>query len=134
MTGNIIMLIDDDKTLNMLTSMVIKRHIADANLQIYASALSALENIEANIGNVSALPVFIFLDIRMPQIDGFEFLEQLNSFDQKYIQNIRIAILTSSLYNDDHEKAFSYKQVKYFLEKPLIVQKLKELDLGLDLC
>jgi CheY-like chemotaxis protein len=134
MTGNIIMLIDDDKTFNMLTSMVIKRHIADANLQIYASALSALEYIEANIGNVSALPVFIFLDIRMPQIDGFEFLEQLNSFDQKYIQNIRIAILTSSLYNDDHEKAFSYKQVKYFLEKPLIVQKLKELDLGLDLC
>jgi CheY-like chemotaxis protein len=134
MTGNIIMLIDDDKTFNMLTSMVIKRHIADANLQIYASAFSALEYIEANIGNVSALPVFIFLDIRMPQIDGFEFLEQLNSFDQKYIQNIRIAILTSSLYNDDHEKAFSYKQVKYFLEKPLIVQKLKELDLGLDLC
>jgi CheY-like chemotaxis protein len=134
MTGNIIMLIDDDKTFNMLTSMVIKRYITDAKLQIYASALSALEYIEANVGNPSALPVFIFLDIRMPQIDGFEFLEQLNSYNQEHIQHIRVAMLTSSLYNTDREKAFSYKQVKYFLEKPLLLQKLKELDLGLDLC
>ncbi len=133
MTGNIIMLIDDDKTFNLLTSLVIKRYMADANLQIYASALAALEYIEANIGNVSALPVFIFLDIRMPQIDGFEFLEQLNSYDQEHIQNIRIAILTSSLNIADQKKAFSYKQVKYFLEKPLHLLKLKELDLGFDL-
>lgn len=132
MTGNIIMLVDDDKTFNMLTSMVIKRYIPDANIQIYASALSALEYIEANLNEPSVLPTFIFLDIRMPQMDGFDFLEKLNTYDQENIRNVRVAMLTSSLYNSDRDKAFSYTQVKYFLEKPLHVQKLKELDLGFD--
>lgn len=132
MTGNNIMLIDDDKTFNMLTSMVIKRFLPDTNIQIYASAQSALEYIEANLNNPSLLPVFIFLDIRMPQMDGFDFLEKLNTYDQENIKNVKVAMLTSSLYNNDRDKAFSYSHVKYFLEKPLHVQKLKELDLGFD--
>jgi CheY-like chemotaxis protein len=55
----------------------------------------------------------------MPDLDGFGFLDGLNSLPEEQLTNIQIIILTSSNSQTDFEKAFSYGRVIHFITKPL---------------
>lgn len=68
---------------------------------------------------------FIFLDINMPVMNGWEFLEAIN---QSAVANqVLIAVVTSSANDADKQKAYQYKQVLRYVEKPINTQKLREL-------
>jgi two-component system nitrate/nitrite response regulator NarL len=79
-------------------------------------------------GNLKEHPDLIFLDLNMPEIDGFSFLEQYN----KAVTNspTRIVILTSSSSSLDRDRAATYGNVIGFLSKPLTESNLTELDLS----
>jgi two-component system nitrate/nitrite response regulator NarL len=77
--------------------------------------------------NGEAPPDIIFLDLNMPQVDGFGFLESLKTVPQKIRDKSRIVVLTSSNSQKDRDLAFSYKNVIQFVTKPLKQSDIEEL-------
>ncbi len=68
---------------------------------------------------------FILLDINMPVMNGWEFLDAINQ--SAGANQVLIAVVTSSANDLDKQKAHQYKQVLRYLEKPINTQKLREL-------
>ncbi len=67
----------------------------------------------------------IFLDIRMPRMDGFDFLETLA--EMNICKHVKVVMLTSSTRSEDKARAFSYKAVVEYIEKPLTEQVIKKI-------
>ncbi|HEY5825615.1 MAG TPA: response regulator, partial [Cyclobacteriaceae bacterium] len=71
------------------------------------------------------LPEIIFLDLNMPVMDGFEFLERYVTLPEKIIQSSKIVVLTSSSSTADRERAIGFHNVIDFASKPLSAQSLE---------
>lgn len=94
-------------------------------LLLYKSAEEALGWLK-NI-NGEAAPDIIFLDLNMPEIDGFSFLKNFKDLPEKIKVKSRIVVLTSSNSSKDREQAFSFKNVIQFITKPLKQADIEEL-------
>ncbi|MFZ2904809.1 MAG: response regulator [Cyclobacteriaceae bacterium] len=91
----------------------------------YKSAEEALAWLHTVNGETP--PDIIFLDLNMPQVDGFAFLESFKNVSQKIRDKSRIVVLTSSNSQKDRDLAFSYKNVIQFVTKPLKQSDIEEL-------
>ncbi len=94
-------------------------------LLLYKSAEEALGWLK-NI-NGEAAPDIIFLDLNMPEIDGFSFLKNFKDLSEKIKLKSKIVVLTSSNSSKDREQAFSFKNVIQFITKPLKQADIEEL-------
>lgn len=94
-------------------------------LFLYKSAEEALGWLQ-NINGESA-PDIIFLDLNMPEIDGFSFLKNFRDLPEKVKIKSKIVVLTSSNSSKDREQAFSFKNVIQFITKPLKQTDIEEL-------
>jgi two-component system nitrate/nitrite response regulator NarL len=94
-------------------------------LLLYKSAEEALGWLK-NINGESA-PDIIFLDLNMPEIDGFSFLKNFKELPEKIKLKSKIVVLTSSNSSKDREQAFSFKNVIQFITKPLKQTDIEEL-------
>ncbi|HYG01106.1 MAG TPA: response regulator [Chryseosolibacter sp.] len=97
-------------------------------LVLYKSANEALNWLKKLDGETP--PDVIFLDLNMPEIDGFGFLNDFNSLPDKVKQKSRIVVLTSSNSSQDKDQVFKSKNVIQFITKPLKqsdIESLKEL-------
>jgi two-component system, NarL family, nitrate/nitrite response regulator NarL len=72
-------------------------------------------------------PGIVFLDLNMPMVNGFEFLEQVRETSEAVFDQMRVVILTSSNSLLDRERAQSFNNVISFIPKPLTVQGLDDL-------
>ncbi|HEX8516377.1 MAG TPA: response regulator [Bacteroidia bacterium] len=127
-----VMLIDDNEIDNFINERLVKAYYFAENVYVHTSTKSALEflkNIEVTISEmpVELIPSYILLDINMPILDGFHFLEEFEKFSEKLRNQIKIVMLTTSLNPLDTEKSKSYKNVVKFLHKPLTESELAEL-------
>lgn len=115
----LIFLIDDNKVDSLIGLNVIKKILPSATIQTYHDALSAIQTLENTIQHKNDnLPELIFLDMAMPEVDGFDFLDlykrlQLEEFHNQPL----IYILTTSLSRPNVEKAKSYPAVEDVLFK-----------------
>lgn len=115
---NKILLIDDDPAANYLSKeLLISLNVAK-EIEVVENCLRALELIKS-----SSCPDVILLDIKMPGIDGFDLLERLKSLNLK--KKIKVYMLTSSLRSEDKLKAFGFRAVIDYFEKPLTVDMVK---------
>jgi response regulator RpfG family c-di-GMP phosphodiesterase len=110
--------IDDDEINNMLSERMMKRVMPDAMVKSFLHAEDALEILKYKTENY---PDAIFLDINMPCMNGWEFLDSL------CVLNISIDVymLTSSIDSRDQDKASKYTQVNDFISKPLREERLR---------
>jgi CheY-like chemotaxis protein len=113
------LLIDDEEIFNYIQSEVIHNLRPEDEVVCHSSATDALHFLRTCIKNNEKWPDFIFLDIRMPEMNGFEFLEHLKEFDTTLFDSTKIYMLSSSLDERDVQRALSYPFVKGFREKPL---------------
>ena len=106
-----LMLVDDDKLAALIARKMLERASGKFEVSVYLNAVNALKVLK----NQRELPDAILLDINMPQIDGWKFLDYLNKMNVF----TDVIMLTASLYEDDMQKAKEYPQVKGFFQKPL---------------
>lgn len=124
---NRFVLIDDDTTMNLVHSTTIKHHHPNSEVLEFKSSLQALEHLKALIKSDEELPAFIFLDINMPELNGFDFLEAFQKFPAEKTKLVKVFMITSSLDLRDRERAFSYDAVYGFVCKPITIRILKEI-------
>jgi len=119
-----ICIIDDDQIYQLIVRKVVERTGEFESFCFYKNGLEAFEDFKSPDYK---LPEIILLDINMPQMDGWQFLDSLIAHRPNFYQETIIYVVTSSIAHSDRDKAKSYKEVSGFLSKPLSVEKLKEL-------
>ena len=117
-----IMLVDDDNNCNFLNSLLINRVEHNVHLHTALNGKSALEFLQTCDKDC---PRLIFLDIRMPVMDGFEFLEEFQKLPDEKKKLTDVVILTSSDNEKDKNKAKQF-QVAAYLTKPLTPEKVEQ--------
>lgn len=118
-----VVLVDDSDADNFLHRLVLEEAglVEDIQIFLYAEdALAYLQRMEPGAVNL------ILLDINMPRMNGFEFLEAYQDLGLDP-SSIVIIMLTTSINPDDEERARRYRIVKDFLNKPLTAQGFREL-------
>lgn len=122
-----ILLIDDDDINNLINTKIIKMNY-DLTVSAYTNAKIALSQLSQWIENSpDQFPHSVFLDINMPIMDGWEFLDEFQKFPIEVVSSCKVYMLTSSIDIDDIEKAKSYNAVCDFISKPLTAEKLTRL-------
>ncbi len=115
-----VLLVEDDDVANYLSNIVLNS-CGIVNVYITRNGLEALEYLEQE----KTSPDIILLDLNMPIMGGFEFLQK--SYEKEICAQSRIYILTSSIRPKDKIKANQFDSVKDYLEKPLTSQKVKSI-------
>ena len=120
------MLIDDNEVDLKINSKIITISKLFDEIIVCQSGDQALAYINKNIDTEENLPDFILLDIQMPEMDGFEFLELFKKFPDPVKDKCLIAMLSSTLDFGDIKKAEANPYVIKLLKKPLFPKELEE--------
>ncbi len=116
------MCIDDDPIVLMLNDLILREQSFCQTLLKIDKAETALEYFETQLklpSDKQALPALIFLDINMPVMDGWEFLDAFTTKFQVFHDQIKVIILSSSVNPADLEMADNHPLVIGFMPKPL---------------
>lgn len=128
---NFTLLLDDNELDNFINQKTIEAANFSNKIFVNTSSKSALEflnNLEiSSTDTANFFPEVIFVDINMPMIDGFQFIEIFKNTFPKRFQNIKIVILTSSISLIDKEKAAKLSKNITFLNKPLTQEALSQI-------
>jgi CheY-like chemotaxis protein len=122
-----VLLIDDNELDNYISRMVMEQEGFGEHIVDLQSALKALDFLKKISHDPEQIPDIIFLDIKMPIMDGFGFLEEFNSLPASVREKTRIVMLSSSLNAKDMERAHKNPYVIKFLSKPLTREQILEL-------
>lgn len=123
-----VLLIDDNEIDTFISKHVVKNSKMAEKITVKNSAVEALEYLSTLIENSEEFPDTIFLDISMPVIDGFGFLDRYSKFPEHMTQKPHIFMLTSSSDAEDIERISKISFVKKYLNKPLNLAMLKNLE------
>lgn len=120
-----VFLVDDDEIINHVHTMVIGRIDSSVEVSQFKSGLQFIQAVSNSEPFI--FPEIIFLDIRMPEMSGFDVLDSLMRMHASELSNTDIYVLSSTLDERDLEKANSYPIVTKFMSKPLTFDVVSDL-------
>ncbi len=125
------MLIDDSKIDLFINQKNIEKLAIKSNVKTFISAKAAYEYLD-NLNNqpnaqMMFIPDIILLDINMPEMNGFQFLNAFSGLNNKKISHTKIYMLSSSTHLKDIDEAGQYKTCHGFISKPLTIKSLEKI-------
>jgi CheY-like chemotaxis protein len=126
-----VMLIDDNELDNFINEKTIEANRFAKKVYVATSAKSAIEFLSNMVVMGVAVsdmhPKVIFIDINMPLMDGFQFVEFFKKNLENQVSDTKLVILTSSVYHEDRQKALNISKDIFFINKPLTADMLAKL-------
>jgi len=123
----IICIVDDDEIYKFTMRKTIEMNKLARKVLIFSDGEEALEFITDNLGNNQDLPDVIFLDINMPIMDGFQFMQEYIKIKPTVGKKITIYMVSSSVDADDIEKANEISDIAGYLIKPIKASELNDI-------
>ncbi len=116
-----VLCIDDDDEYNFLTQEAFYDYQYKGELTFFTSGEEAMKHLE----QADAMPDFIILDINMPSMNGWDFLDEFESKALRNAEKIHIFMHSSSVFDSDRERASTYKSVRGFIAKPILQEDIE---------
>ena len=127
----LVMLIDDNSTDNFINERVIQMSGFSRQIITVDRGRSALDYLENNKEDLSKIPELILLDLNMPVVNGFAFLDEFKKLSERVKAKSRIVILTSSDKIEDIDAIKELPIIMAYMSKPLSEKSLQNLLLKL---
>jgi CheY-like chemotaxis protein len=126
------MVIDDDEPTNFFTRIILEEADCSNHIRTVQSGQEALDYLtqsekQGADPDLFPSPDLIFLDINMPAMNGWEFLEEYRKLSIAPLHKIIMVMLTTSLFPEDKAKAGRSPEISGFEHKPLTVEKLEKI-------
>ena len=126
------LVVDDDQINNMICRKIIQKTILGSEVQTFTDPDTALIYIKSSFSRKEAPKTIVFLDINMPAITGWEFLDSFERFDTRVKESLVIFMLSSSVDPNDRQRALNNPNVTGYVEKPLTIEKVLDLLEGVE--
>ncbi|PTQ98181.1 response regulator receiver domain-containing protein [Mucilaginibacter yixingensis] len=122
-----IVMIDDNALDHLIVKRICEREGLFQKMQHIENAQDLLDALKTDGNNITHVPDIILLDLQMPKVSGWDFLECLKLIYQQIGKKIDVHILSSSICMLDQERSMNYPFVKNYLVKPMTGGKLRQL-------
>jgi CheY-like chemotaxis protein len=118
-------IIDDDVINNKLCRRIIERAFPDAVVTDFINAREGLDCIVERYSKQTDEKVIVLLDISMPVMNAWEFLDEFDKLSQSIKDRVKVHILSSSINKNDMMRAQTNTNVEYYLIKPLTKESIR---------
>ena len=118
-------IVEDDPISATLIRVKVEKHPLITQNKLFENGQVALEDLKSRLNLNQILPNLILLDINMPVMDAWEFLDSLTEIEKA--KQIPVILLTSSVDPNDTEKSKKYTQIRGYYSKPLTKERLNEI-------
>ncbi len=123
---NYILLVEDDPITNFINERLIKKLGVGNEIKVALNGYDAILIVEKMLRDGVGYPGLILLDLNMPVMDGFEFLEKFKNFNHPEKNKVVVIVLTTSTHTKDMTKLMDSGNTD-FVNKPLTEDKMKEI-------
>ena len=120
-------LVDDDGLLNFTFRLMMSQLPMEVSLLNFSNAEEALDYLTVHKDDAKSLPDYIFLDLSMPRMGGWEFYQIFSETASKFIKEIALYIISSSVDKRDRERAVASKSVRDYLTKPVDLSQIQRI-------
>jgi len=122
-------IIDDDGIYIKLVKKIIETKKLCKNLLVFNDGKESIDYFETLLQNLSVknIPEIIFLDLNMPVMDGWEFLERFTKIRNRLDKKITLYVVSSSINPTDMDRAKSLEHVTDYLIKPIKIKELEDI-------
>ncbi len=119
-----VIILDDDPISNFLTKKVIEKSNVATDVIVFQEPTELLTGLAEN---KVAYPDIIFVDLNMPKVNGWQFIDLFNEIDTNETEKVNLIILSSSSNCEDIERAGNISRVKDYIIKPLTIDVMESL-------